>query len=369
MLASCFVAALLLTPTPTPDKTVPDPTWVGKTVITKLNARMVQLEEGKLVNATLLTGIDYRVLAEKDDLIQIKTQQGATGWLKKTDVILLDDAPVFFSRLIQDNAEDHDSYNRRARCWVLKGELDLAIKDFTESLRISPHAAMYNNRAIVWAAKKNYDKAIEDYSQAIHLQPQFAPPYCNRGSMWLSKKEYDKAIEDCSTAISLDPQFALAYRLRGNTWKAQKEYDRAIDDYTRVLELDPISATTYQDRGQAWVGKKEYGKASDDYNRGLKLSPTLPALCNATAWLLATCPDKKIRDGKRAVHLAKQALGKQKTNANYIDTLAAAYAEIGDFDEAVRWQQKTLGDAHFKKDAAAQRRLELYRKMQPYREE
>ena len=88
------------------------------------------------------------------------------------------------------------------------------------------------------------------------------------------------------------------------------------------------------------------------------------------AWLLATAPDDKVRDGKRAVELAKTACElTEHKNGGYLDTLAAAYAEAGDFKNAVEWQEKAIkaGDMPIKDMDAAKKRLELFKNKKPYR--
>ena len=120
----------------------------------------------------------------------------------------------------------------------------------------------------------------------------------NRGSAWVEKKEFDKAINDYNEAIRLDPTLALARFVRGDVWSAKKEYDKAIDDYTEAVRLDPKYALAY----------------------------------SKLASLLATCPDKSVRDGKQAVLVATRTCElTQWKNANDLDTLAAAYAEVGRF--------------------------------------
>jgi tetratricopeptide (TPR) repeat protein len=365
-----FILMPLLLNLVPPDKTYPQTKWDDKHVIIKQQGiQFGQFDDaGNLVKSVPVTSLEYRVLTEQKDRIQVKTQQGVTAWLKKSDAVLVEDAVGFFSERIQQNPNDVDAYSRRAWSWRLKGEHDAAIKDFTEALRLQPNAATYSNRAAVYHLKKDYDKALEDYAQALRLAPQMIGAYNNRGNLWSAKKDYDKAIEDYSTALRIDPIFALAYRNRAMAFYNKKDYDRAIDDHTKVIELDPISGQAYHDRGQIWSAKKEHEKALADFNQSLKLNPKFAPACNAAAWVLATCPHEKFRDGKRALELARQAVSIVKYHPGYLDTLAAAHAELGNFDEAVRFQEQALQDASFKKDASARERLELYKRNKPYRQ-
>ena len=85
-------------------------------------------------------------------------------------------------------------------------EIDKAIADYTESIRLSPgEAIVYNNRGLAWGDKQEYDKAIADYTEAIRLDPEDETAYCGRGKAWVEKKEYDKAVADYTEAIQLDP--------------------------------------------------------------------------------------------------------------------------------------------------------------------
>jgi len=138
-----------------------------------------------------------------------------------------------------------------------------------------------------------------------------------------------------------------------------------------VIQASPANARAFANRGVLRAGGKDYAGALADYNRSLALNPTLAETFNNRAMLLASAPDEHFRNGKQAVADARQACkmtGWQR--ADILDTLAAAYAETGDFEQAVIWQQKAIQQAAdnppFVKEA--QERLQLYRNRQPFRE-
>jgi tetratricopeptide (TPR) repeat protein len=134
--------------------------------------------------------------------------------------------------------------------------------------------------------------------------------------------------------------------------------------------LDPKNSGVFLDRGATLEAKRDYEKALADYNEAIRLDGMNAAFHNAHGWLLATCPDAKYRNAKKAVESAKRAC--ELTNwkdASVIDTLAAACAEAGDFDAAVKWEKKALESpsAFSKEDLERmQQRLKLYENRQAY---
>ena len=180
---------------------------------------------------------------------------------------------------------------------------------------------------------------------------------------------FDQSIDFYTREIRANPRAAHAFVRRGLIWEVKGERDRALADYDEAIRLDP-KAQTFLHRGHIRRDKGEHDKALDDYNEAVRLDGSSAAALNARAWLWATCPDEVFRDGKWAIESATLAcLLTSWKEPNCLGTLAAAYAEAGDFEKAVEWQEKAnkrYPDAKDKK--AGEERLKLYQARKPYRE-
>lgn len=240
--------------------------------------------------------------------------------------------------------EDKDTVrvlNQAQKVWVRKADvvkLKSAPEHFTKMLDEDPNNDVwFAFRA--WAQFRNgrTAEALKDYSEALRLNPSSPSWYSNRGLIHLETKQYDDAIADFGASLD-------------------------------IVETD----TAYRNRGLAYTKKKEYVKAVEDFKAAVAANPKSAMNLNGLAWHLCTAPDEKARDGKAAVETASKACElTEYKNGGYLDTLAAAYAEVGQFDKAVEWQEKALkvGDIPIKDVAAAQKRLELFRAKKAYRDE
>ena len=309
-----------------------------------------------------------------------------------------------YAKAIRLDPKDGTAYYGRARAYVIKGDYDKAIADCSEAIRLDPKNALartgragayvskgdyekaiadstealrldakcvwaYCDRGWAFGAKGEYDQAIADYTEAIRLDANFVPAYGNRGSAYGSKGEYDKAIADYTEVIRLDAKSAGAYTGRGSAHFGKGDLDKAIADYVEAIRLSPKSAETHLERGYVYEMNRDFEKAVADYTETVRLDPQSLDAHNALAWLLATCPEPAVRDGRRALDHAQKAVALAK-DANTLDTLAAAWAECGDFEAASRWQSKAIElEPSADQLEEFQERLGLYEERTPYREE
>jgi tetratricopeptide (TPR) repeat protein len=269
-----------------------------------------------------------------------------------------------------------------AQSSLSKNDWDAVVSTTSEALRIQPaNVEALTLRGNAWTQKHQFDKALADYNDLVRIQPNVANLVL-RGGAHLLKKEWDAALGDCCKAIEMDPTFALAYFYRGSVHLQKGENSEAIGDLTQALRLAPDDAACYSARAQAYHGRayfnltkdhesaaNDFQSALSDYRQIIRLNAQDASALNQLAWLQATCPVDQVRDGKAAVANALQAceLANYKSSG-YLDTLAAAYAEAGDFEQAITWQYGAIDLAAPPQKARMQERAKLYEKREPYRE-
>jgi Tfp pilus assembly protein PilF len=248
-------------------------------------------------------------------------------------------------------------------------------RGFEEAMPREPKDAQgYSDRGTTWLLRGDHDKAIRDFDEAIRLDPKLSVAFINRGVAWSEKGQHRKAIKDFDEAIQIGGFNAwLAFTSRALSWHDMGQYDKAIADFSEAIRRVP-NAWTYCDRAATWLRKEEYGNAIKDYDLAVRDTPYYAEAHERKAWLLATCRLEKYRDGKTAVESAKKACELTKwKQTHYMSTLAAACAEAGQFNEAVKWQKKALADMDSALDKTeaeqARKRLKLYEESKPYRDE
>jgi tetratricopeptide (TPR) repeat protein len=215
------------------------------------------------------------------------------------------------------------------------------------------------------------------FKRAAELDSGDASPFWYLGELFLLQGDGAAAADAYRNAVDRACATAEFWKLDGcpvfvkAPWRKLKDQPGDIAAFQRAIELDPGDFLDRYIVGQVLEHQGRYAEAEKAYLGAVKAQPAWLPACDALARLLATCPDAKARDGKRAVEYATTACERTGWKAPFcLDTLAAAYAEAGQFDEAVRYQTRALDDPTLKGyfRPAPKERLELYKQKKPYRE-
>lgn len=237
-------------------------------------------------------------------------------------------------------------------------------------------AALNQEQLLSWLNKSNLDTAISlqpkagaSDSKLASASKEVSGPEVDSANQKKTDSRKERAFAKIEAFVKKNPndrRRAIAY---GAFLVEKSECERAVKFYCEYLETHPNDVEAAYGLGWAHEQMKSWSDAIKSYERAAKLSPRNMASRNNLAWVLATAPDDSVRDGVRAVKIAKEAMriAGRRSHAFLKDTMAAAYAEAGDFELAVETQRQALKSAipSQKKEIGA--RLELYENGKPYR--
>jgi len=263
------------------------------------------------------------------------------------------------------------AYTERGMLREQKREKEHALDDYTQAIQLDPNAtaALYR-RGLLLMETRDFDKAIADFSEAIRSYPNHWSAYLERGIAYARKNEVNSALASFDSTLRIWPRNGRAYLQRGYLYGHIHDLEKAIADFTEAIRFDPKNANAFRARARAYAEAGRYAEAIADYKQRAQGNEIVSGSTKGLAWLLATCPDPAFRDPKQAMIEATEDCKRTAwTNSNCLDTLAAACAAAGNFDEAIRYEQQALDskDVNSSKRAEMEQRLALYQKHQPYR--
>jgi len=281
-----------------------------------------------------------------------------------------DKALEHLNKAIELNEDSEAGYILRARLYARNDQDEKAEKDLNKAIERNPRSlAALLMRAEVRARLEKYKLAEGDIDRVLELRPGLPPAILLRSGIYAAQEKYLPAIRDLQQLSRNNPENVEVRLQIAALYVADERPSMAIDVLTEVLADEPENWRALRARGDALLSIGKQKEAIEDYEAALKIHQEDDGLYNNLAWVLATSPKKKLRDGERAIELAKKACELTDYKAAHIlSTLAAAYAETGDFDKAIQWSRKAveLGDEGVKEHLQAE--LDSYKKKEPWRE-
>lgn len=291
-----------------------------------------------------------------------------------TEAGRFDEAIRWFSHALEIKPDYPDAHLHWGNALERQGKPDAAAAHYTEALRVKPHfVEPHIALGLLRAGQLNYDEAIRHYTVALQYNPASAAARNNLAMALQLQGRISEAIAQYSEALRIDPSLAATHNNLAIALQAKGRWNEALEHYQAVVQLQPDSPKAHINVGGLLFLKQQPDEAVRHYRQALRLSPDDPEALMRLAWILATGPDPKHRDGAEALRLAERACqltGQQEPLA--LNALAAAQAETGQFNQAVETIQRAIAQAtaagQKEKIAVLQKILGLYRQGKPYRE-
>jgi tetratricopeptide (TPR) repeat protein len=277
------------------------------------------------------------------------------------------------------------AYNRRGEWYADRGATQarndqlaeaqksdaLALEQFETAIQKKPdYWKAIHNRGVSRALNHNFEEAVKDFTRVTQLMPTYPNAWFNLGEIRFELGQFDKAVEDYSETLRHTPNDADVYIRRGLAYSRVRRHREALADFSRAVDLAPENPEALTGRGDAYRHLQLWVQAATDYRKATQLDGDQAEGYLGVAWMMATCPNARFRDQQQAVRAAKRAL-ELAGGSDYrcLDTMAAALANAGQFEHAVKWQQQALQLAPKDLASPLQERLKLYEVGQPYREQ
>lgn len=322
-------------------------------------------------------------LADFDATLVIDPTDAATEHLRGLTLMELnqpEEADQAFTKSLELDGKNPQTRVQRARARIALKKFNEALEDLNVGLEREPsNPALLLLRSRVLQMLNRTDEAQKDVEAALAKRPGMPEGLHLRAMLAASNGDVGRALADYEELLKLAPDNVQLLMQMGLLHMSAKQPRKAIERYTTAIdklkdkegmESDREKYAALRSRGDAYLGVGKHAEAIADFEVAFKIKPRESGLLNNLAWVLATSPDEKLRDGKRAIELAKGACEETEYKAPHIlSTLAAAYAEAGEWDEA----QKTIAKAlELKPDEEhldqLQKEQKSYEKKEPWRE-
>jgi tetratricopeptide (TPR) repeat protein len=195
-------------------------------------------------------------------------------------------------------------------------------------------------------AEGREDAALNEFSAAVRYNPANVKALCGEGHILCDQGRFDEASERYQTALHFEPNSAKAHFGLGEVLVKERRADEAMEQYFLALNSNPNIAQAHYRLAELYSAKQDMAATIAHLQEALKTDPNYVMALNNLAWILATQKDPRWRDGAEAVRLAQHAVVLTGNgNPSTLDTLSAAYAEAGQFDEAITAAQTAVARA------------------------
>jgi len=237
------------------------------------------------------------------------------------------------------------AYETRGLSALERGDYRAAIDAFRQGVSYAPgNAALRHELGTALFASGDAQGAFDEFTEVTRRSPEFAKAHYSLGMLLVSQRRFGEAIDRFDAAIKVDPNYPDAQLQLAEALRRAGRAGEALPHYAQVLESDPRSAAAHVGYGMTLVRVGRYVDARQTLAAAVRALPDQPEPAQALARVLAAAPDDRVRDGRQAVAIT-QALMQKPHGVDLYEAVAMALAELGQYDQAVQWQQGAIAAA------------------------
>jgi tetratricopeptide (TPR) repeat protein len=285
-------------------------------------------------------------------------------------------------KVLELSPDDEAAHRNLGTVLIMTGHREESAAHFRKAAEIKLRAALeadptsarrFNDLGVLLVQTDRLEESVTQFEKAVELKPDFAAARTNLGGALVKVGRLDEALIELRKALESDARYAPAHYTLGLVLSQRGDAQGAIREWRSALDLDPNYAEAHYRLGDELYAQGRTAEALAHWRDGIQLQPNDAPTLRRAAWVLATSPDSTIRSGVEALAFAVRAVqlsgGK---DARILDTLAAAYAEKGQFANAALTARRAQARASQENQPALADeigiRIALYEADQPFRD-
>ena len=296
----------------------------------------------------------------------------------------LEKARAFLTKKIEEFPDRSVLYSLRGSVNFAEGApkndkplLASAIADCTKALELDAgNLDAVLTRAKAALSTKDLEQAKKDLETLESVRPDLPELALLRMDIAIQEKRFADAITDLERLVQLNPDNRMLLLQLGSFYQMDDRPKKALRIADRLLKADAKDWQSLRLRGDILLSLGRHIDAIADYESAIDNIPSdeddVPGIMNNLSWVLSTSPEDNVRNGKRALELALKACElTQYAKPHILSTLAAAYAELQQFDKAIEWSEKAVELGRKEENEQVEQleqELKGYRENKPWRE-